>query len=196
MNKLIKLGLLSAALLGTIVANASDKLNVKVASKASKMLSISLTEVVSGEVIYIKDLKGDVLFSEKLEKSANYTKIFSFSTLPTGVYFIESKDSTKVQVTPVVVSADSVTLVDNSTKTFTAPEVTFNGDVMKVLVRNYNNAEVAIAIYDELGVLLNKTKENKNTLVFGHYNIVKLNSTKVIISVTEGDYNFTKEIKL
>ena len=75
MNKVIKLGLLSAALLGTVVANASDKLNVKVASKASKMLSISLTEVVSGEVIYIKDLKGDVLFSEKLEKSAQNFKL-------------------------------------------------------------------------------------------------------------------------
>ena len=196
MNKVIKLGLLSVALLATVVVNASEKLNVKVASKASKMLSISLTEVTKGEVIFIKDFKGEVLFSEKLEKSAAYTKVFSFSTLPEGLYFIESKTDEKIQSTPVVVNVDSVSLVDTSAKIFNAPEVTFKGDVMKVLVRNYNNVAVSIAIYDDAGVLISKSNDNTNTLVFGHYNISKLTSENVTISVTEGDYNFVKEVKL
>jgi len=196
MRKVIKLGLLSAALLATVVVNASEKLSVKVASNSAKMLSISLTEVTSGEVIHIKDFKGEVLFSEKLKKSAAYTKVFSFSTLPQGLYFVESRDEEKVQVTPVVVSENSVALVEESVKTYLAPEITINGDIMKVLIRNYNNADVSIAVYDELGVLLKETKGNKNTLVFGHYDIKKLTSENITISVTEGDYNFTKEIKL
>ena len=196
MKKVIKLGLLSAALLATVVVNASEKLNVKVASKSSKMLSISLTEVEKGEVIYIKDFAGEILFSEKLAKTASYTKVFSFSTLPEGLYFIESKTEEKIQSTPVLVNADSVNLVDASAKTYTAPQVSFNGDVMKVLVRNYNNAPVSIAIYDELGTLISKSTNNTNTLVFGHYNIAKLGSENITVSVTEGDYNFVKEVKL
>jgi len=196
MKKLIKLGLLSAALLATVAANASEKLSVKVASKASKMLSISLTEVAKDEIIYIKDFNGEILFSEKLEKSANYTKVFSFSTLPAGLYFVESNASDKIQSTPVVVDNKSVTLVDKSAKTYTAPVITLNENVMKVLVRNYNNAPVSISVYDQLGTLLSKSEDNTNTLVFGHYDTAKLASEVVIISVTEGDYNFIKEIKL
>ena len=64
MKKLIKIGLLSVALLASVVANASEKLNVKVASKTSKILSISLAEVTKGETIYIKDFNGEILFSE------------------------------------------------------------------------------------------------------------------------------------
>lgn len=196
MNKVIKLGLLGVALLATVVVNASEKLNVRVASKASKMLSISLTEVAKNEVIYIKDFKGEILFSEKLAKSASYTKVFSFSTLPEGLYFIESKTEEKIQSTPVLINTDSVNLIDVSAKIFTAPEVSFNGDIMKVLVRNYNNVPVSIAIYDELGTLISESENNTNTLVFGHYDITKLGSENITVSVTEGDYNFVKEIKL
>ena len=196
MKKIIKLGMLGVALLASVVVNASEKLNVKVASGSSKIISISLTEVTANEIIYVKDFQGEILFSEKLKKSEKYTKVFNFSTLPKGLYFVESKEEEKIEVTPIVINDDSVTLVDKSAKTYLAPKITLNGDIMKVLVRNYNNADVLITIYDESGVLLNETKGNTNTLVFGHYDIAKLNSEIVTVSVTEGDYNFIKEIKL
>jgi len=196
MNKVIKLGLLSVALLATVVVNASEKLNVRVASSSSKMLSISLTEVDKGEVVYIKDFRGEVLFFEQLDEADNYTKIFSFSTLPDGLYFVESKTDKKVQSTPIIINKEGVALVGDSAKTFNAPEVTFNGDIMKVLIRNYSNAAVSIAIYDESGILINESDKNTNTLVFGHYDISKLNSESIVISVLEGEYNFVKEVKL
>ena len=196
MKKLIKSGLLSAALLATVVVNASEKLNVKVSLNTSKLLSISLTEVTSGEYIKIKDYNGQVLFSEQLKKSDNYRKLLSFSALPEGLYFIESKEETKIQVTPVLVSPDRVTLVDSSVKTYLAPEITFSGDDMMVLVRNYNNSPVSITVYNESGTLLSETENNTNTLVFKHFNTEELPTQKIIVSVSEGDYNFVKEIKL
>ena len=198
MKKVIKLGLLSVALLSTVVINASEKLKVTVASNKAKMLAISLTEVSQGEIIHIKDFKGEVLFSEKLKKSETYTKVFSFSTLPFGLYFVESRDNEKVQVSPVVVNKDGVALVDKAMKTYLTPKVSVKGDILNVSIRNYNKVNVAISIYDNAGTLLNKTKGNTNTLVFGNYNISELKSEteKLTISVTTGDYNFIEEIEL
>ena len=196
MNKVIKLGLLSAALLATVVANASDKLNVKVASKASKMLSISLTEVANSETLHIKDFQGQILFSETLAKTDVYTKIFSFSTLPEGLYFVESRSEEKIQVTPVVVNMNSVDLVDRAAKTFTAPKITLEEGVVNVFVHNENKVPVSILVYDEQGLLLSEAENNTNTLVLGHYNTSNLHTEKIIVSISEGDYNFIEEIKL
>ena len=193
MNKLIKLTLLSFALLATVVINASEELTIKV---GSKMLSISLTEVANNETINIKDFSGRILFSKTLNESANYTQVFSFSTLPLGIYFVEAKGEEKIQVTPVLVDQDNVTLVDNAAVTYTAPEVTLKDGVINVLVRNQNKAAVSIVVYDEQGTLLSETENNTNELVFGHYNTSTLATKNIIISVTEGDYSFIKEIKL
>ena len=196
MKKLIKIGLFSVALLAAVVVNASNKLSVKIASENSKLLSVSLTEVVSGESVYIEDVAGTVLFSENLIEADSYNKVFNLSSLPTGVYFIGSKENDKLRITPIVVNNDSVTLVKNSTKTYLAPEVTFENDVLRVAIHNQNKEEVSIEVFDESGTLLDSTESNSNALVYGSYDISEIESKTVTISVTEGDYNFTKEFKL
>ena len=196
MKKLIRIGLLSAALLATVVANASNKLNVKVASKASKILSISLAEVTSGETILIKDINGEILFSEELEAAHDYNKVFSLSTLPEGLYFIEDNEEGKIQSTPILVTKEDVSLVENAVKTYIAPDITINDNVMNVLINNDNHTDVSISVYNEAGTLLNKSNHNTNTIVLGSFDISKLTYKTLTVSVTEGDYNFTKEIEL
>ena len=196
MKKLIKKGLLSVALLAAVAVNASNKLNVEVASDNSKMLSISLEEVVSGETVYIEDYRGQVLYSENLEASKAYNKVFNLSSLPDGMYFIGSKEDEKIQVTPILVEESGVSLVTESTKTYLAPEVTIEEDVLRVMVRNYNNSEVLIEVFDELGTLLNTAELSSNTMVYGSYEISHRVSKTVTVSVTEGEENFTKEYKL
>ena len=133
------------------------------------------------------------MFSENLKAADNYTKVFNLSSLPVGIYFVGSKEDKKLQVTPIVVNEDSVTLVKNSTKTYLAPEVSVEEDVLRVMVRNYNKEEVSIEVYDEFGTLLNSTEASSNTLVYGSYEISHSVSKKVIVSVTEGEHNFIKE---
>lgn len=195
MKNALKLGLFSISFLATMVVNASEKLNVKVAA-TSKMLAIELTNVVDGETLVIKDLDGEVLFYERLGETNEYSKVFSFNTLPQGLYFVESKEISKVQITPVVINDKGVALVENSSKTYLAPEVSLDGEVLKVMVRNYEKVPVSIAIYDNSGALLSKTEGNNNTLVFGSYRTSSLETKKLILSVSEGDYSFVKEIEL
>lgn len=195
MGKLIKLGLLSVALLATIVVKASEKLSVKIGSKTSKIVSISLTNTTAGEVVYIKDFDGVILFSENLQKSPGYRKVFSFLTLPEGLYFVESKSEDKILSTPLVVGEETVNLVDNSAKVYTAPEITIEGDHAKVLVKNVNKVPVSITIFDQSGTSLSVEEDNTNELVYGHYDASHLDEKIIIVSVSEGEYSFVKEIK-
>lgn len=195
MKNILKKGLLSVALIGSIAANASEKIKVKVA-ETSKMLAIELTNVKEGETISIKDLNGAALFSENLKEANEYTKVFSLSTLPEGLYFVESEESSKIVVTPVIISKDGVALVANATETYLAPEISIEGDVLKVMVRNYPKVPVSISIYSDSGSLLTIAEDNTNTLVFGSYKITDIKTEKLTVSVSEGDHSFIKEIKL
>ena len=67
---------------------------------------------------------------------------------------------------------------------------------MRVAIHNQNKEEVSIEVFDESGTLLDSTESNSNALVYGSYDISEIESKTVTISVTEGDYNFTKEFKL
>ena len=195
MKNIIKKGLLGAALIGSIIANASEKIKVKVTG-TSKMLAIELVNVEQGETVSIKDLNGETLFSENLQEAKEYTKIFSLSTLPEGFYFIESEESSKIVVTPLIINENGVALVENATETYLAPEISIEANVLKVMVRNYPKVPVTISIYNESGSLLTIAEDNTNTLVFGSYTITDLKTEKLTVSVSEGDHSFIKEIKL
>lgn len=193
MNKLIKTGLLSVALLGSLVANASKI--VTTASSKSKVVYIGLTNISQGEVLSIKDTDGVQLYSVSLDKSEAFNKKFDFSTIPSGVYFIETKEAKEITVTPLIVSEDKVAIITDSSKRFRAPSITLDGKVARILVRNFNEVPVSITIYDEAG---NKLKEDKslNLLVYNAYNFSDLPEGAYTISVTQGDYNFTETVKL
>ena len=90
MKKII-LGL--ALLMGVSIANvsfASEKLgteaNIEIATVGELKFKLSLEDVKDNSSVIIKDLDGEILYSANLPKSANYAKIFDFSTLKDGGY--------------------------------------------------------------------------------------------------------------
>ena len=113
--------------------------------------------------------------------------MFSFSTLPEGLYYIEDNEEGKIQSRPILVSKEDVSLVENSAKTYIiTPDITIKNDVMNVLINNDTHSDVSISIYNEAGTLLNKSNHNTNTIVLGSFDISKLTYKKLTVSVTEG----------
>lgn len=193
MKNLIKTGLLSVALLGSLVANASKIITT--ASSKGKVVYIGLTNISEGEVISIVDTEGVSLYSESLDESLAFNKKFDFTTTPNGVYFIETKEAKEITVTPVIVSDNKVAIVTESSKRFRAPDVKIEGDVAKVLIRNFHEFPVSISIYDTDGNVLKK-QTSDSLLIYYAYNFTDLDKGDYTISVTQGDYNFTETIKL
>ncbi|CAG4993566.1 hypothetical protein DYBT9275_01192 [Dyadobacter sp. CECT 9275] len=107
-----------AILMGVSIANlsaaSSDKAgaaNVEIAAIGELKFKLSLEDVKDKSSVQIKDENGEVLYSANLPKSANYTKIFDFSTLKDGGYVfvinngkerIEKPFSIETQTTRVV----------------------------------------------------------------------------------------------
>jgi len=193
MKKLIKTGLLSVALVASLVANASKI--VTTASSKSKVVYIGLTNISQGEVLSIKDADGVKLYSESLGKTKAFNKKFDFSSIPNGIYFIETKEAKEITVTPVIVSEDKVAIIKESSKRFRAPNITLNDNVARVLVRNFNEVPVSINIYDDAGNAL-KEDNTENLLIYNAYNFSDLPAGTYTISVTQGEYNFTETIKI
>jgi len=136
LGKLIKIGMLSVSLITSLLVMSSEKYNVGINSVKSKIVSLSLTETVDKEVVYFKDFNGEVLFSENLKESSNYTKVFNLSTLPNGIYFVESATENRVLSTQIVVSDDGVNLVNKSIDTYTTPKISLNENHFEVSIAN------------------------------------------------------------
>jgi len=192
MIKLAKTGLLSVALLATVVANASKIVTTN--SSKNKVVNIALTEITEGETLSIIDTNGVRLYSETLEQNKAYTKNFDFSTLPLGIYFIETKETKQIAVTPIVVEENRVSILTDNIKRFRAPEIKIDETIARVMVRNFNEAPVSITVYDSDGYEL-KTDYSKSLLIYNAYNFERLGKGEYTISVTQGDYNFTEKIK-
>lgn len=193
MKKLIKTGLLSVALVASLVANASKI--VTTASSKSKVVYIGLTNISQGEVLSIKDAYGVKLYSKSLGSTKAFNKKFDFSSTPNGIYFIETKEAKEITVTPVIVSEDKIAIIKESSKRFRAPNITLNDNVARVLVRNFNEVPVSINIYDDAGNALKEDK-TENLLIYNAYNFSDLPTGTYTISVTQGEYNFTETIKI
>jgi len=193
MKNVIKRGLLSVALLATIVAQATNKIAVK--NSKDKKVEISMTSEVGGETLSIVDTKDEVLFTERLQKGNWLHKTFDFSTAPEGIYFIQSKEAGRIEVTPVIVAEDKVTVLEDSKKVFKAPSVTLNDKIAKVLINNFNKSEVKLSILNEDGVEIYNT-HNHELVTYSAFNLDKLPSGEYTVITKIADYSFEDTIEL
>ncbi|WP_010177446.1 hypothetical protein [Aquimarina agarilytica] len=193
MKKILKLGLLSVALLTTVVVNASNKVKVEVL--ASNELSITMSEVIEGEVLSVSDKKGEVVFSEILSASSSYTKTLDFSKLTQGVYYVKAETAKAIKVTPFIIVPDQVKIVKGATKTYNTPVFETENDIIKLDIDNKDQHEVSITVYAKNSsipleeVRLNAPKITKN------YNFKSLPVSEYKIIVYQGDYSYVKTIK-
>ncbi len=194
MNKIIKKGLLSVALLATVVAaQASNRIIVK--GTEAKKVEISLSDVVSAETLTIKDVQNVALFSENVKKGESLVKTFDFSTIATGLYFIELKAENRVEVTPVLITENSVSILSESVKKYKAPHISLDGSVAKVLVNNFSKELVKLTLVDDNGVELLK-KESKDLVTYSALNFEGLASGDYTLYTSIGDYSFVDTITI
>ncbi len=193
MNKIIKKGLLSVALLTAVVVQASNKIVVKAAE--SKKVEISLSEVASAETLIIKDVQNVVLFSENISEGETLKKTFDFSTIPAGLYFIEVKEEKRVEVIPVLVSEEVATVVTNSSKKYKSPNITFDGKTAKVFVNNFNKETVKLVVVSENGTEL-FNKKTDELVSYNALNFESLSAGDYTLYTTIGNYSFEDTITI
>jgi len=193
MNRIIKTGLLSVALLAAVVVQASNKIIVK--ASESKKVEISLSEVASVETLIIKDVQNVILFKENIAVGETLEKTFDFSTIPTGLYFIEVREEKRIEVTPVLITEASATIVPNSSKKYKAPSITLSDKVAKIFVNNFNEDVVRLILVSESGEEL-FTKETKELVSYSALNFSALDEGDYTLYTTIDGHSFEDTITI
>ena len=193
MKKILKNSLLGVALLAAITVNAADEIKV---NALTKQVNVSLTEVNRGEKFSILDRNGVTLFSELLKKNNDYEKTFDFSNLPEGVYFLESKESEKIDITPVIITEKQISIIEGGKKEYKAPKFSFDKGIARVVVDNKSEAEVAMYIYNSVGIEILATEKANNKVIMQAFDFKQLPNDTYTIVVQEDDYTFSETINL
>ncbi|WP_010521905.1 hypothetical protein [Aquimarina agarivorans] len=193
MKNLFKIGLLSVALMTSVVANAVEKIKVEVLG--SKSLNVSLSEVSTGVSISIVDTNELVLFSDEVIKVGSFIKKFDLSNLPNGLYYLKTKTVDKINITPFVVDADKAKVIKGDVKTFNTPKFDFKNDVLRVSMDNPDMHDVSIIIYPkESSVAIADEKINAAKIV-KNYRFKSLPYTEYNVVMYQGGYSYVKTIK-
>ncbi len=195
MKKLVKTGLLSVALLAAVVVNAAEKMNVKVLG--SKALNVSLSGVAKGESLSIVDKSGITLFSEMLDQADVFEKTFDLTYLPEGVYFLESNEDKRINVSPILIANNKVSLINGGAKVYNEPRVVVENEITKVILDNSSKADVVIIVKDADDVELLRSEVLSVENIYKKFDFSALpKGTSYTITVKEDDYYFIKEINL
>lgn len=194
MKKILNIGLLSVALIASIVANASNKINVTVTP--SKQLSISLTEVSQGEILSVSDRNKEIVFSEVLDLADSFTKNLDFSTLKQGVYYVELKTEKTVKVTPFIVVPSKAIITKGKTVTYNTPKFTLENGVVTITLDNVSKNPVSIISYAEgKGIPLDKVTYANEAKIEKKYNLELMPYSVYNFYVSQGNYNYSETIK-
>ncbi|WP_010177449.1 Ig-like domain-containing protein [Aquimarina agarilytica] len=195
MKKLFKGGLLSVALLAAVVVNAAEKMNVKVLG--SKALNVSLSGVAKGESLSIVDKSGITLFSETLSQADVFEKTFDLTYLPEGVYFLESNEEKRINVSPILIANNKVSLIAGGSKVYNEPRVVVNGSIAKVVLDNSSKTDVVITVRDADDSELLRSEVLTAENIYKKFDFSALPKGETYtITVKEDDYYFIKEINL
>ncbi|WP_010522245.1 hypothetical protein [Aquimarina agarivorans] len=195
MKKMVKLGLLGVAFAVATVANAAEKMNVKVLG--SKALNVSLSGVAEGESLSIIDKSGITLFTEKLSQTDVFEKTFDLTYLPEGVYFLESNEDKKINVSPILIANNKVSLISGGSKTYNEPRIAVEGSIAKVILDNATNSEVVITVKDADDTELLRSKVLTDSNIYKKLDFSALpKGVAYTITIKEDDYYFIKEINL
>ncbi len=190
MKKLINVCLLVVLIAFTGSLKASESVSVEV---TNSLVDVSLTNIVKGEKLNIKDYYGSVLYTTTLEEMPVYRKYFNFADLPNGLYFVETETPYDVTITKILKNEEKVSLIDNSEKIIFKPQISVDSKNVKVMFTNLHLDTLTVAIYDsEYNIL--ETEISTKELYTKVYDFSRMPLGEYEIHFTLADKVFVEKI--
>ncbi|MBP1838507.1 hypothetical protein [Formosa algae] len=118
--------------------------------RKDKEITLTLDNVKEGQQLYIKDIKGFVLYNKTFTSTGSVKNTFDFSTLPNGVYFFEHEKAYQVKVIPFNVNNGEVKFSPNE-KVIYKPVVKANNNSVFVSKLQLDKKDVTVSILFENG---------------------------------------------
>ena len=113
-----------------------------------KLINLSLNNLNGNVSVIIKDIYGEVLYSEDFN-SLTTTKKYDLSLLPSGSYNISLETATKIKMVPFSVDHKNVEIKEENNVVYFKPVIHAKGDLVYVSKLAVKNEKMEVSLYDE-----------------------------------------------
>jgi len=165
-NQVMKNKILLFSLMITMFSYASETSSFSKKNGIKKTIIISLDNVKQGQLLYIKDYSGVILYNEVLEKNGTYNKNFNLSALPLGDYYFELDKDMEIKVIPFKVEIDKVEIFTEMETLIFKPMVKSKENKVYLSRLSMNNEPLKVNIYyegsNDKELIFSEKIENRN----------------------------------
>lgn len=148
MKKLIKRSLVIAVMFATIVAY-SNEYNCSKCKETNSVTNIKIENVNEGSLFTIKDNKGQLLYSELIEKTGTYSKRFDLTNLPDAQYYFELDKQDEIKIIPFKVKSNIAEFMQDEEYNIVKPDITFRNGCVYISKISADEQSWEIEVYYE-----------------------------------------------
>jgi len=194
MKRVINLCLIVLVIATSNSANAARRVSVEITN--SSMVNVSLTQVVKGEKLFLKNYHGEILFNVTLEATQTYQKYFNLGNVSDGVYFVETESDYEIKVTPLLKNKKGVSLINTSAVTVFKPLVQAENSMIKVLFNNTEKSPVNLTVYDSESRVLDEIIGNEEVVLKRTYDFSKMPKGEYQLHFSLKERTFIKKVSI
>lgn len=148
MKTMIKKSILLVALFLSVGINASNgETGVTVKVVDAKLVELSMGDYKGSAEVTVRDVFGVILHNEVLQPN-QLAKKYDFGTLPLGNYNVEIETQTKIESVDIIVAADKIDVVAESS-TYFKPIIHVVDDVVTITKLGLDGESMEVSIYSE-----------------------------------------------
>ncbi|WP_439129819.1 hypothetical protein [Polaribacter sp.] len=149
-------------MLGTLMNYANEKKNTTYVVDGKKV-KVEFNTVKKGNTLTIKDSHDVVIYSQDIEKSGNYAKIFDLSKLVKGEYTAELEKDFEIIVKNFSILEGKVSFKEE--KTIFKPVIRTENNLVLISKIDFNKEPLKVALYYNGDVIFSETiKDNSQVL--------------------------------
>ncbi len=149
-------------------------------------------------LISLKDLKGEVLYTENLTRGDQYRKLFDLNALPEGEYILQIEDGTRIKTWPLEITRAGLKLQKAGNTDFYKPQI-ISREVNKVGISllNAEKQYVQMSIFDNNSNLLFNESLSNELIIQKMYDLSQLpaGSYNVSVRIAGKKFNEIVEVK-
>jgi len=148
MKQIIKISLVLVFVL-TYTFSFSNDVELFVKNKSDKFSYVTFENVNEGSLLLIKDIDGEILYSEQIKQTGTYTKGFILTNLPNADYYFELDKQDMIKISPFKVDGNSVAFIEEKGYEIAKPEVIVKNSCVYISKEAMLKQSIKIEVYNE-----------------------------------------------
>jgi len=113
----------------------------------SKKVKITFEDAKQGEILTVRNRKGEIFHKEEILHDGKLYRVFDFSHLADGTYEIDLDKGSEMIIKPFIIKAHKLTFKKDFIKHIHQPIVYMKDNYLKISKINFEHTDVEVIIY-------------------------------------------------